>query len=555
MGNGGSVAYNRRDVWSNENTLTYMKKINEDNRFDVLAGFSLQGTTTSRDGFTAIDVPNESLGIHGLDQGTPEPVTTTASQSSLESFMGRVNYNYKSKYLLTGTFRTDGSSRFAPANKWGYFPSGAFAWRMGNEPFMKKLSFVSDAKLRISYGVTGNNRVGDFSYLPTVNPTNAAAYSFNNQVPTQGVDISSLGNADLKWETTAELDLGYDLSLLKGQVELTVDVYRRTTKNLLLNADLPYNTGYSSVFENIGSLQNQGLEITLNTNNIHIKDFNWGSSFNISFNQNKILSLVNGQDQILNTVSWETQYNNSDLYISKVGQPAGQFYGYVFNGIYQLSDFDVSPTGTYTLKAGIPNNGNLVKNIQPGDIKYKDINGDSVVNSLDQTMIGRGQPIYTGGFSNDFRYKGFSLNVFFQWSVGNDIFNANRLLFEGSATTSLNQFATYIDRWTPDNPSDKYYKAGRGAPYGIYSTRVLEDGSYLRLKTVSLGYNIPSKYLKRAGITSLNVNVSAQNLLTWTKYSGMDPEVSVRNSVLTPGLDFSAYPHARSVVFGINLSF
>ncbi|MGX5817076.1 SusC/RagA family TonB-linked outer membrane protein [Chitinophaga lutea] len=547
-GQWGSKSYSERNVWSNENTLSYKKKFNNRHSIDVVGGFSWQGTTTEGGGFTSINVPNEQLGINGLDQGTPFSVSSPASVSTLESFLGRVNYSYRSKYLLTASFRSDGSSKFSEGNKWGYFPSGAFAWRMSSEPFMKSLIFIDDAKLRVSYGLTGNNRVGDFSYLATLDPSNSAAYSFGNAVPTQGVIIANLGNANLKWETTEQADIGYDLSLFKRRVELTVDVYRKTTRNLLLNANMPYQTGYASVYKNIGKMRNQGLEITLNTVNVRNKNFSWESNFNISFNQNKILALADGEENILSNVTWETVYNPSLLYIAKVGQPAGQFYGYLWDGVYQTEDFDGN-----VLKPGIPTNGSAT--VKPGDIKYRDLNGDGVIDGLDQTVIGRGLPIHSGGFSNNFSYKGINLGVFFQWNYGNDIFNANRLLFEGSTRVSLNQYASYEKRWTPENPSNVYYRVGGQGPSGMYSSRVLEDGSYLRLKTVSLGYDLPRRIVRSLRIASLSVNAAAQNLITWTKYSGMDPEVSSRNSVLTPGFDYSAYPHARTVVFGIKAGF
>lgn len=554
-GQWGSKNYSERKVWTNENTLTYKKQIDPNQSFDLMGGFSMQGTSYAGQGLTATLVPNERLGIHGLAQGSPQPVTTPASENYLQSFLTRANYNYRSKYLFTATFRADGSSKFKKENRWGYFPSGALAWRMSNEPFMKNLTFVSDAKLRVSYGLSGNNRVGDYSYFPTLVPTNSAAYPFNNQIPIQGVTISNLGNADLKWETTKQIDIGYDLQLFKKRIELIVDVYRKTTEDLLLDADLPYNTGYSTVYKNIGKLQNQGLEITLNTINVKSKKFTWETGFNISFNKNKVLELVEGMDYKPAIVSWDGFYNNTELYRAAIGQPTGQFYGYVFDGIYQYEDFDKQPNGSYVLKTGITNNGSPRANVQPGHIRYKDMNGDTAITAADITVIGRGLPKHTGGFSNNFIYKGLSLGIFFQWAFGNDLLNANRIIFEGSQSPQLNQFATYADRWTPDNPSNTYFgKAGQG-PTGMYSSRVIEDGSYLRLKTVSLDYAIPARYLKKIKMSGLSINAAAQNLYTWTNYSGMDPEVSTRNSIQTPGFDFSAYPRAFTVVFGLKATF
>lgn len=557
-GSNGSIYYNERNIWSNENTLTYNKKFNEDNKLDAVAGFSLQGIRDNTDGFAASQVPNESLGVNGLANGVDDGKVTLDSQSKLESFLGRVNYGYKSKYLFTASFRADGSSKFIKGQRWGYFPSGAFGWRMSDESFMKNLSFISNAKLRLSYGLTGNNGVGDFSYLPVVSITTKSNYSFQNASPTNGLAVTALGNSDLKWETTAQADLGYDLSLFNNRIDISADIYRKTTKNLLLLADLPPSSGYANVYKNIGKVQNQGLEFTINTININSKSFKWESNFNISFNNSKVLELNEGQQFILSAVSWETNYNSSSLYITKIGQPVSQFYGYVFDGIYQKSDFNISPSGNVvSLKATVPTNGNSRETIKPGDIKYKDLNGDGVITAADQTVIGRTTPIHTGGFSNNFTYKGFSLNVLLQWSYGNDIFNANRLLFEGNSRASynLNQYASYNNRWTDSNPSNTLYRVGGQGPLGYYSSRVLEDGSFLKLKTVSLSYNISSQFIKKLNIRSLAVTASAQNLYTFTKYTGMDPEVSTKNSALTPGFDYSAYPYARTLVFGINASF
>jgi len=550
----GSVDFTERNVWSNENTLTYDKVIHKDHRFTLLGGFSMQGIGTQLNSYAVQNVPNEELIMDGLDEGTPYLSKSGNSKSRLVSFFGRVNYNYKSKYLLTATFRGDGSSKFAPGHKWGYFPSVALAWNMGRENFIKSSNVISEAKLRGSYGITGNNRVSDYPYLSVLSFPIGNSYSFNNGNPILGAIPSNLANTNLKWESTKQIDLGYDLSLFKNRIELTVDIYRKITDDLLLNADLPYSTGYINAYNNVGKIQNDGLELSLNTVNIKTAEFKWESNFNIGFNNNKIMALTRGQENMF-TIMALTQFN-LPLYVAQVGQPAGMFYGYIFDGIYQYTDFDNPAPGRYVLKNSMPTNGNTRALIQPGDIKYKDLNGDGVVNAFDQGVIGRGQPIHTGGLNNNFTYRGFDLNILFQWSYGNDIYNANRLLMEGNATASIfkNQFASYENRWTPENPSNTLFRAGGQGPIQ-HSSRVVEDGSYLRLKTLSLGYSLPDGLIKKLYMRQLRFNISAQNLITWTKYSGMDPEVSVRNSVLTPGFDFSAYPQARTLVFGFNASF
>jgi hypothetical protein len=287
--------------------------------------------------------------------------------------------------------------------------------------------------------------------------------------------------------------------------------------------------------------------------NINAPKFKWRSNFNISFNDNKVLALNNNEEFFMSNINFDTQFNNSFLYTARVGEPASQFFGYVFDGIYQYDDFDEVTPGNYTLKSNIPGNGSNRTNIRPGDVRYKDLNGDLQVDSYDQTIIGRTLPKHTGGLNNNLSYGGFDLNVFFQWSYGRDVYNANRLFFEGGRSSNTNQFASYNERWTPTNPSNTLNRVNGGGPNGFYSSRVIEDGSFLRLKTVSLDYSLPKRLVQRVKLKDINLSVSAQNLVTWTKYTGLDPEVSVRNSTLTPGFDFSAYPRARTLVFGLNV--
>jgi TonB-dependent starch-binding outer membrane protein SusC len=553
----GNVSYSERSTWLNENTLTWTKLINDDHKLDLLGGATVQGSRIEGFGFTAQQVPNGQLGIYDLGSGTPLSNTSSASESSLLSFLGRVNYGFKSKYLFTASFRADASSKFAPENRWGYFPSAAFAWRISEEPFIKKIKVISDAKLRTSYGVTGNNRVGDFARYPGLSSPLEASYSFNNSSPSSAMVQSSMGNEALKWETTSQTDLGFDLGLFENRVMLTVDVYEKNTSNLLLNASLPYASGFNSIVKNIGKIRNQGLEISLNTVNVQSRSFTWESNFNISFNRNKVLELTDNQEDLRNSVAWEAAFNSVPLYIAQLNNPAGQFYGFVNDGLYQVADFDLSASGVYTLKAEVPTNGTSRSTIKPGDIKYRDFTGDGNVNEDDKTVIGNGLPKHIGGFNNNFTYKNFSLNVFFQWSYGNDIYNANRMMFEGntSGKNSLNQYATYINRWTMDNQSSTMFRAGGQGPNGYYSNYFLEDGSYVRLKTISLSYALPQAIVKRAYFKDLRLSLTAQNLYTWTNYKGMDPEVSVRNSALTPGFDFSAYPQAKTLVFGLKATF
>ncbi|WP_205509912.1 SusC/RagA family TonB-linked outer membrane protein [Longitalea arenae] len=558
----GSVNNNTVNSWLNENTLTWNRRFNKNHYLNLVGGFTLQKITTITDGFTANKVPNEFLGISGLDEGIPILNVSSESEAAVASFLGRAMYTLFSKYLFTASFRADGSSKFAAGNKWAYFPSGSFAWRIHEERFMKGIPQISEAKLRVGYGVTGNNRVADFAYLSVLRQTgftNGSAnttpgYYFNNtHIP--GSAPVEVGNKELKWEPTAQTNLGLDVGLLNNRISFTADYYYKVTKDLLLNASLPSSTGYLTGYKNIGKVSNQGLEFTLNTVNIDNRKFTWSTNFNIAFNRNKIMELNYDQPSLTTRVVWNDNFNNSLPYLARPGMPVALFMGYLFDGLYQYEDFNLMPNGTYVLREDVPNNGLDRSLIKPGYIKYRDINNDGVVDANDQTYIGNPIPIHIGGFSNNFRYNNFDLNVFFQWSYGNDILNANRIVFEGAeARPFLNMFKSFENRWTPENTNTNMPAAGVSSP-NVYSTRIIEDGSFLRLKTVALGYNLPAATLKKIKIKNIRLYAAAQNLVTWTNYSGVDPEVSVRNSALTPGFDWSAYPKARTLTLGLNVTF
>ncbi|WP_207515637.1 SusC/RagA family TonB-linked outer membrane protein [Longitalea luteola] len=558
----GSVNNNTVSSWLNENTLTWNRRFNKNHLLNVVGGFTLQKTKTVIDGYTANLVPNEFLGISGLDEGIPVVNTSSESEAAVASFLGRAMYTLFSKYLITASFRADGSSKFASGNKWSYFPSGSVAWRIHEENFMKGIPVISEAKLRASYGVTGNNRVSDFAYLSVLRQTGftngsgntTPGYYFNNtHIP--GSAPVEVGNKELKWERTAQTDIGLDVGLLNNRISFTADYYYKVTSDLLLNASLPSSTGYLTGFKNIGKVSNRGVEFTLNTVNIDNKKFTWSTNFNIAFNRNKILELNYDQPSLTTRVIWNDNFNTSLPYLARPGMPVALFMGYLFDGLYQYEDFNLLPNGTYVLRDDVPNNGLDRSLIKPGYIKYQDVNNDGVVDANDQTYIGNPIPVHIGGFSNNFRYGNIDLNIFFQWSYGNDVLNANRIVFEGAeARPFLNMFKSFENRWTPENTNTIMPAAGVTSP-NVYSTRIIEDGSFLRLKTVALGYNLPAATLKKLKMKSIRLYAAAQNLVTWTNYSGVDPEVSVRHSALTPGFDWSAYPKARTLTLGLNVTF
>jgi TonB-linked SusC/RagA family outer membrane protein len=550
----GSINNVFSNQFSNTNSLNYKKTFHNDHNFSALALFEINKTSTSAKGYSGRLLPNENLRMDGLEEGLSFNPIANSSRNTMASYAGRLEYNYKSKYVLSGSFRADGSSKFT--NHWGYFPSGGIAWNMHSENFFQKaFPFISTSKIRASYGSSGNNRVGDFDTYARLQQS-LDGYSFNNSTPTGAVYVSAVGNPDLAWEKVNTIDVGYEMGLLKDRIFLEVGVYRKETEDLLLNAILPPSTGFSSATKNIGKLRNDGLEFSLNTVNVSLKNFSWESNFNISFNKNMVMELTRGQQSLRTPAAYVSQFNK-DLYYAEIGKPAGMMVGFIWEGNYQYGDFDNPSPGVYILKPNVPANGAVRTTIQPGDIKYKDINGDGTMTDADLTFIGRGQPIHVGGLSNNFTYKGLSLNTFFQWSYGNDVYNANRLLLEGNSNgfANINQFASYSNRWSPTNPTNENYRTRGQGPIGFHSSRVVEDGSFLRLKTVALSYNIPANRIKKAYLSSLNFNVSAQNIVTWTNYSGMDPEVSTRNNTLSPGFDFSSYPKSPTIAFGIKAGF
>ncbi|WP_291570271.1 TonB-dependent receptor [Bacteroides sp.] len=548
----GGQGYTNTTTWLNENTLNYNLRINKNQTINLLGGMTLQGSKYRSFAAYSKLLPNENLGVSGLDEGTPMSVNATSTEWALVSFLGRANYNIKSKYLFTASFRSDGSSRFAPGHKWGHFASGAFAWRINTEKFLKDWKFLSNAKLRLSWGMTGNNNVGNFSYYAGYSTPVNAGYMFNNQFVT-GSYPSSMGNSDLTWETTHQYDAGLDLGFFKQRLTLTIDWYRKNTKDLLLNASLPTSTGYSSQFQNIGSVRNEGLEISLGVVIFDTKDFKWNSSFNISFNKNKVLELADNEYSLLTAQRWGDDWQLIPGYIARLGGPVAAFYGHIWDGVYQYDDFD-KVGDKYILKDNITSNGEPRASVQPGDIKYRDLNGDRVVDDNDKTVIGNPLPVHIGGFNNNFYFRGFDLNVFLQWSYGNDIYNANKLMLESGYKYNTNQYASYANRWSPENQNSNI-PAAKGSSLKTYSTRIVEDGSYLRLKTVSLGYTLPVSLTQKWGISLFRIYASAQNIYTWTGYSGYDPEVSIRRTALTPGFDYSAYPKAMTITLGTNITF
>lgn len=561
-----SIAFSERHNMLNENTLTYNKKFNN-HFFSGLIGNAIQAEIGDNYGFGTRMIPYESLGMPGMEDGEPFSNNASMTEWSMLSYFTRLNYQYKSKYYITGTVRSDGSSKFVKNNRFRTFPSLALAWNFTQESFFNNLKNVVDmGKLRFSWGQIGNNRIkpyltnaqllttsgGSGTYLGR-NDFVSGVYGFNNKSTNKGPIPINLPNEDLKWEITTQTNLGLDLTMLKDRLSFIIDLYHKKTTDLLLNSLVPFSSGYGGTTKNIGAVANTGLEFTVNGNILNYKNFKWNANFNIAFNKNKILSLVEDQSTYLEQAMISQEFASSN-YIVKVGYPLGMMYGYIYDGTYKLDDF-VQSGNVYTLKQGVAAHVSAT-NIIPGDQRFVDINGDGVVDNNDMTFIGRGTPIHVGGFNNTFEFYNFDLSVLFQWSYGSNVMNANKLTFEtGRNTRDLNRFASYADRWSFDNQDSDIPAISSSSTNNLISTRVIEDGSYLRLKTLSLGYNVDPKFSKKIKVNRTRIYLSADNLITWTKYSGYDPEVSVRNSGITPGLDYFAYPRAYSVNAGLTINF
>ena len=552
----GAIYWTNWVTWLNENTLTWVKHIRRNHHLNLLAGLTFQGQSSNYKGTSATQMATESLGLNGLHTGNYQTVEPWQYDWRMMSGLFRLNYNYKYKYYLTASFRADGSSKFPTHNRWGYFPSVGLSWNFNREDALKNSSWLKNGKLRASWGLTGNNRTTtpfDYYYQINVLPGSQDSYDyvFNGQI-VSGYYPNNMSNDRLKWETTQQWNVGIDLSFFEGdRIKFTADWYRKDTYDLLLQATVPASSGYTSAMLNIGSMRNSGVELSLETVNINHRNFQWLMNFNIAFNKNTVTGLNHGQTSLMSSVSWDQKFNSQYPYITQVGKPAGMMYGYIYEGTYKPDEFIGS-----TLKDGVPYLASEGKDaIRPGDPKYADINGDGIVNDNDRTIIGCGQPIHTGGFGNTFNFYGVDVSFFFSWSYGNDVLNANRLIFENGSITNLNQLASYTGRYTSTNTTSDIPRVGAGNSMNVYSSRVVEDGSFLKLRNISVGYTIPRAALRRIRVDNLRVYVSADNILTFTNYSGPDPEVSTRNSVLTPGFDWSAYPRSFGLTAGVSLTF
>ncbi len=518
------------NFWEWSNRLNYDKQINDDQKINILAGIELQGYNYLNWVASTENLSDNYYQWYNLGAGS-SPLAPQSSSTSyqMQSYFTRLNYNFKNKYLFTATGRIDGSSRFGLNNKFAFFPSAAIAWRISQEDFLRNSGAVTNLKLRATYGLTGNSEIG--SYRSQANLiTNA--YPFNG-TRVSGTAIGLLANPDLRWEKTGQLDIGVDLGLWNNRISLEADYYQKNTHDLLLNAPVPATSGYTVVTRNVGSMTNQGLEITLNTINIDTRNFSWSSTFNFSSLRNRITALGEKNEDII--------YGFKNLLILRVGQSAGSFYGYVREGIWGTNQ-----------KQQAADYGKL-----PGDLRILDLNNDGVINGQDQTIIGKGIPDFYGTLSNKFTYNNFDLILELQYSQGNDVFDNSRN--SGEARQGIaNSYASVLNAWSPSN-EDAILEQVRptGAGYAYYmDTRKLQDGSFIRGKNLLLGYSVPISGISKLGLSNLRFYASSQNLFLITKYSGYDPEVSnYDGDVFSQGVNYASYPKARTITFGLNVSF
>ena len=517
-----------------DNTLTYDKTIGK-HHINAVIGSSAQNNKYN---YLSASVQKfASDNTQQIDNGILQPVQHgNASEWAIMSYLGRVNYNFANKYYVTATIRRDGSSRFGMDNRWGWFPSAALAWRISNENFLKNSNVINNLKLRLGYGITGNQEIGNYSFSSSYN---TYLYNFNNSY-VSAVLPTVLPNPNVKWEGQEQYNAGFDLDLFNNRISLIVDGYVKNTNDMLVPMSVPVTSGYSDVYVpsiNAGKIQNKGFEVTLSTKNIIKNDFKWSSDAVFSYNKNNVES-INSDTPII-TASGGF---NSAIGLIKAGYPVNVFYGYITDGIFQ----NQAEVDSHAVQ--MPGS-NSATSTAPGDIRFKDLNNDGVINDKDRTVIGNPNPKFTFSLNNTFNYKNFDLTIFLQGSYGNDIFNANRMYTEAMSIIQ-NQSTAVLGRWTGEGTSNNIPRAIYGDPNqnSRVSDRYIEDGSYLKIKNINLSYTLP-KTVFGQNFNSVKIFVSAQNLVTWTKYSGFDPEVPVN------GIDNGTYPITRTVSLGLNIGF
>ena len=550
-----SRGYSRSEYYNWENTLNYDKTFGK-HSIGGLIGYTVEETTSEWVNASKQNVPNEEPFMWYLDAATEGDLNSgSASEFSYQSYLGRANYSFDNKYLVTVNFRADASSRFPEANKWGYFPSFALGWKVTEENFMPQTDWLSSLKVRAGWGQVGNDKIGNYPYQSTMDGNSQYRYLFGaNEDVYQGYVVTGMVDSEIKWETVESLNIGFDALMFDGKIEANFDWYQKTTKDMLLGVPIPYYFGYESgPTSNVGDVENKGIEIAINHQNHLSNGFKYDVGFNISTVRNKVTSIGNA-----NPFSGGSYYGGSATRFD-IDEPIGYFYGYVTDGLFQ----NQGEIDDHAVQQGSANEG-----LQPGDLRFKDINGrdeegnltgkpDGKIDGDDRTKIGSPIPDFIYGINLGCSFKGFDLSLFFQGSEGNEIFNAMKThLYKFDET---NKHKDMLDSWTTSNTNTNMPRLSGNDQNNTNRTsdRFVEDGSYIRLKNLTLGYNIPKSIVKKAGLSSFRVYFSGQNLWTKTSYSGADPEVGQRSSTnyLSNGVDIGNYPLAKVYSFGVKVGF
>jgi len=518
-GNSKSMTY----LW--DNYFTFDKNWGK-HHLDIMAGTSAQWNNYNyMNGTKKIF---EFDAVHELNNGQEiSSLNGSSSSWALMSGMGRFNYSYADRYLLTATVRADGSSRFGEKNRWGVFPSGSFAWRISKEEWFKS-RVINDFKFRIGYGVTGNQNIGNYGYIASYN---TGVYSFNGN-PVTALVSSTLANPNIHWEQVSQSNIGVDMSFFDSRINFSLDGYLKNTSEMLVKASIPITSGFedtSTTYTNAGKVSNKGVEFFLHTVNFK-GEFYWDTDLVVSYNSNQIVSLNSDKPMYIN------QVNNAYLTMLDKGYPINVFYGYVTDGIFQNQE----EVNVHAVQAGAG----------PGDIRFRDLNNDGVINADDRTVIGDPNPDFLFSMNNRLTYKGFELILYLQGVAGNEIYNANNISNEGMSS-AYNQTKSVLNRWRGEGTSTTMPRAVWGDPNdnARVSTRFIEDGSYLRIKNLTIAYNLPDAFMRKIHFNSAKVYCACENLATFTSYSGFDPEVALN------GIDSSRYPISRTISFGLNLNF
>ena len=521
----------------NENTLSYARTFNGVHNFDAVAGFTVQKQTWKQTYANGSDFPDDIIEV--ISNAKIRQGSSNMNEWAMMSYLGRVNYNYNNKYYVTASFRSDGSSKFGKNNRFGNFPSMSVMWRASEEKFISNLDLFSDLKLRASYGVTGNDALSNnYAAIGTIATSNYV-FGGGSGVIVNGANMNSITNPDLTWEKASQLDLGLEMGFFDNRLTVGTDYYSRKTTDLLLNVPSPTITGFGSAYQNIGKVDNWGLEFNVGANIINNSDFSWLVNANLSLNRNEVKALGPAGDPI-----YYTAQTSGQGHVLKIGYPLGTFYGFDHLGVYMNQKmFDENPK-------------EATSNV--GDAMYRDVNDDGVITSADRTEIGNAEPDFYYGINNTFSYKNFDLGILIQGSYGGEILNIGKRYYE-NLEGNQNQLRTVLNRWkSEEEPGDGWMPRAYANPTGQtsqVSSRWVEDGSYLRLNNVTLGYSFSNRILSRVNIENLRIYLSAQNPITITKYSGFNPEVNTSENTVTPGSDHGIYPTSKSYSFGLNITF